>query len=177
MSEQLSEGTSEQPDTPAGATVEGVDFAVLAYREEGTWQLEELDDDVLDDVEDIADELSRWPGDLGAIALISVDEDFAVLVRAVGDDVTALVSDVTAATVWPLARSVVELLDLPVPDDDDEPVPGGDPGLLADLGLPAMTLAALLDDEDLYPDEFLSAVADKLGFGEPFDEFVGLTDR
>lgn len=94
MSEQLSGGTSEQPQVPgdepppgerpdslgASSAVEGVDFAVLAYREEGTWQLEELDDDVL-------------------------------------------------------------------------------------------------DDDDLYPDEFLSAIAARLGFGEPFDEFVGLAER
>lgn len=155
-------------------TLEGIDFAVLAYREDGVWQLEELDDDVLEDVEDIAEELQRWPGEFGAVALIAVDEDFAVLVRTVGDEVSALVTDVTAATEWPLARSVVDLLDLPVPEDDDEPDPAGDPGLLADLGISAMTLAALLDDDDLYPDELLSEIAGKLGFGERFDEFVGL---
>ena len=39
----------------------------------------------------------------------------------------------------------------------------------------AMDLAALLDDEDLYPDEMLSDVARRLGFGELFDDAVGLT--
>jgi hypothetical protein len=33
----------------------------------------------------------------------------------------------------------------------------------------------LLDDEDLYPDEMLSDVARRLGFGELFDDAVGLT--
>ncbi len=155
-------------------TLEGIDFAVVAYREEGVWQLAEIDDDVLEDVEDVAEELRRWPGDFGAVALISVDEDFAVIVRVVGDDVTALVTDQTAATEWPLARSVLELLELPLPGDDDDPEPAGDPGLLTDLGISTMTLAALLDDEDLYPDELLSEIADELGFGERFDALIGL---
>ncbi len=36
-------------------------------------------------------------------------------------------------------------------------------------------MAELIDDEDLYPDELLSEVARRLGFGELFDDVVGLT--
>lgn len=162
---------SDQADVNA----EGIDFAVLAYREEGVWQLEELDDDVLDDVGSIAGELRRWPGDHGALGLISVDEDFFVLVRVAGAQTRLLLSDVTAATDWPLARSVVDELDVPLPEDDDDPEPAGDPALLADLGISAMALSALLDDDDLYPDEMLSTIAERLGFGTRFDELVGLT--
>jgi len=36
-------------------------------------------------------------------------------------------------------------------------------------------LGLLLDDVDLYPDEILSDVARRLGFGEQFDDAVGLT--
>ena len=39
----------------------------------------------------------------------------------------------------------------------------------------AMDMAVLLDDVDLYPDEMLSDIARKLGFGELFDDAVGLT--
>lgn len=158
----------------AEVNAEGIDFAVLAYLEEGVWQLEELEDEVLDDVETIATELRRWPGDHGALGLISVDEDFFVLVRVAGAQTRLLISDVTAATDWPLARSVVDELDVPLPEDDDDPEPAGDPALLADLGISAMALSALLDDDDLYPDEMLSTIAERLGFGTRFDELVGL---
>lgn len=158
----------------AEVNAEGIDFAVLAYLEEGVWQLEELEDEVLDDVETIATELRRWPGDHGALGLISVDEDFFVLVRVAGAQTRLLLSDITAATDWPLARSVVDELDVPLPEDDDDPEPAGDPALLADLGISAMALSALLDDDDLYPDEMLSTIAERLGFGTRFDELVGL---
>jgi hypothetical protein len=36
-------------------------------------------------------------------------------------------------------------------------------------------MAMLLDDLDLYPDETLSEVARRIGFGEAFDDAVGLT--
>ena len=39
----------------------------------------------------------------------------------------------------------------------------------------AMEMGVLLDDDDLYPDEMLSDVARRLGFGEQFDDAVGLT--
>ena len=38
-----------------------------------------------------------------------------------------------------------------------------------------MDLAVLLDDVELYPDEMLSDVARRLGFGPIFDDAVGLT--
>ena len=45
---------------------------------------------------------------------------------------------------------------------------------LGDLGMHAMDMGVLLDDVDLYPDEMLSDVARRLGFGSLFDEAVGL---
>ena len=50
----------------------------------------------------------------------------------------------------------------------------GDLELLGDLGMHAMDLAVLLDDVELYPDEMLSDIARRLGFGPLFDEAVGL---
>jgi putative tRNA adenosine deaminase-associated protein len=81
-------------------------------------------------------------------------------------------SDVTAATQWPLARDVIDELHLPVPDEDDEEVPAGDLSIVADLGMSAMDLGALCDDIDLYPDEMLGEIADKLGFGPQFREAI-----
>ena len=154
---------------------EGVDFALAVYREEGVWQVQELAHDLLIDVDTLAHALRRFPGDGGAVGLIGIDEDFFVVVRVVGGTVSALLSDVTAAAEWELAASVVEFLGLPLPEDDDEPEPAGDLGLLADAGMSAMDMGVLLDDVDLYPDEMLSEVARRLGFGKLFDDAVGLT--
>ena len=154
---------------------DGIDFAVAAYREEGVWEVVELVHDVLTDVERLAHALRRFPGDGGALGLVAVDEDFFVLVRVTGPTLRVLLSDITAADEWELARSAVEVLGLPEPEDDDEQAPSGDLDLLGDLGMTAMDMAVLLDDLDLYPDEMLSDVARRLGFGSQFDEAVGLT--
>ena len=87
-------------------------------------------------------------------------------------DLRLLLSDVTAATSWPLARSVVDRLGLPTPDDEDEYQPAGDLSIVADLGLGAMDLGALIDDADLYPDEMLSDIAERAGFGQEFEAVV-----
>ena len=155
--------------------MDGVDFAVAAYREEGQWQVDELAHDVLVDVPTLCSALRRFPGDGGAIGMVAIDEDFFVIVRVAGPSVRILLSDITAAEEWELARSVVDELGLPEPEDDDEQAPAGDLDLLGDLGLGAMDLAVLLDDVELYPDEMLSDVARRLGFGPIFDDAVGLT--
>jgi putative tRNA adenosine deaminase-associated protein len=155
--------------------IEGVDFAVAAYREEGAWLVVELVHDVLTDVDRLAHALRRFPGDGGALGMVAIDEDFFVMVRVTGPTVRILLSDITAADEWELARSAVELLGLPEPEDDDEQAPAGDLDLVGDLGMGAMDMAVMLDDLDLYPDEMLSDVARRLGFGSQFDEAVGLT--
>jgi len=157
------------------ANAEGVDFALVAYREEGVWQVQELDPERAADLDEFAAELRRYPGDGGSLGLVSIDEDFFLMVRVLGADVRILLSDVTAADEWELAGSAVEHLGLPMPEEDDEQAPAGELDLLADFGLSAMELAVLLDAVDLYPDELLSDVARRLGFGPQFDEAVGLT--
>ncbi|RHW27289.1 hypothetical protein D0Z08_08975 [Nocardioides immobilis] len=154
---------------------DAVDFALAAYREEGVWQVAELTHDHVEDVETLASALRRFPGDHGAVGLVAIDEDFFVVVRVAGQNTRVLLSDVTAAAEWELAASAVEFLHLPMPEDEDEPEAAGDLDLLGDLGLHAMDLAVLLDDYDLYPDELLSDVARRLGFGELFDDAIGLT--
>jgi putative tRNA adenosine deaminase-associated protein len=158
----------------SGTEVDEVDVAVLAYRDEGDWVVDELPDDALDSVRSIAQELQRYADEDSALALVSVAEDFALLVRVQGATTRVLLSDASAATEWTLARSVVELLGLPL--DDEEAVAAGDVGILADLGMPASELGELLDDDELYPEELLSEVADAVGFGPAFDDLVDLDD-
>lgn len=150
-----------------------VDFAVAALSSGTTWQLQELVETVLEDVDTLVAGLRRFPGS-GALAMVGFDEDVFLLVRVDGADVRLLLSDVTAADEWDLARTAVERLGLLFAEDDDAE-PAGDVGLLADLGLDAEEMAELIDDDELYSEEILSEVADALGFGPAFDDLVGLT--
>ena len=155
--------------------LDSIDYALAAYREEGVWQVQEMVTDHLVDVDALAHALRRFPGDGGAVGMVAIDEDFFLIVRVAGASTRVLLSDITAADEWEMAGSAVDFLHLPMPEDDDEPVPAGDLDLLGDLGLHAMDLAILLDDDDLYPDDALSDIARSLGFGEQFDDAVGLT--
>ncbi|GAB3762392.1 putative tRNA adenosine deaminase-associated protein [Nocardioides ginsengisegetis] len=157
-------------------SIDGVDFALAAYREEGVWTVQELAHDVLGDIDTLSHALRRFPGDGGAVGMVAIDEDFFLIVRVAGSSTRVLLSDITAADEWELAASAIAFLGLPEPEDEDDQVPAGDLDLLGDLGMHAMDLGVLLDDFDLYPDEMLSDVARRLGFGELFDDAVGLTN-
>jgi putative tRNA adenosine deaminase-associated protein len=157
------------------AEVNAVDFAVVAYRDEGDWSVAELPARALDDVESISRELRRYPGETGALAMISVDEDFVMVVRVQGELVRVLLSDATAATDWAIARAAINHLGVHVDVDDDQ-APAGDLAIVADMGFAAADMGALLDDYDLYPEEVLSEVARQIGFGDKFDEIVDLAD-
>lgn len=153
----------------------GIDFALAAYREEGVWQLQEIASPAYDSVDSLSHALRRLPGDGGAVGMVAVDEDFFVIVRVAGASTRVLLSDVTASDEWELAQSAVEFLGLPPAEDEDEQVPAGDLDLLGDLGMHAMDMGVLIDDFELYPDEMLSDIARRLGFGKLFDDAVGLT--
>ena len=149
-----------------------VDFAVAAYRDDGEWQLVELHPSVAEDLDNLTDALGRFPSDVGVLGMVSMNDDFFVLVRKLGTQVRVLLSDVTAASEWPLAVGVADLVDGPDADDDD-PQPAGDLDIVSDLGMAALELGVLCDDDDLYPDEILGDVATRLGFGDAFERIVG----
>lgn len=151
-----------------------VDFALAAYREDGDWQVQELAHDLIADVDTLAHALRRFPGAGGAVGLVAMDEDYFLIIRVAGSQTRLLLSDITACDAWELAASAVAHLGLPLPEDDDDQAPAGDLDLLGDLGMPAIEMGVLLDDVDLYPDEMLSDIARALGFGELFDDAVGL---
>lgn len=155
--------------------LDGIDFAVAAFHEAGDWRVQEITDPFLTDLPQVVAGLRRFPADGGAVGLIAIDEDFFLIVRVSGQQVRVLLSDITAADEWELARDALEHLGLPLPDDSDEQLPAGDLGVLQDLGMDARELALMLDDFELYPDEILSEVARRAGFGELFDDIVGFT--
>ncbi len=158
------------------AEVNAIDLALVAYLDEGTWNVAELPGHALDELDTICKELRRYPGENGALALLSIDEDFVLLVRVQGTLVRVLLSDATAATDWALARSAVNHIGIHVDVDEDEQAPAGDLAIVADLGFAAAEMGELLDDLDLFPEDVLGEIASQLGFGDEFDEYADPED-
>ena len=149
----------------------GVDFAIAMYLEEGVWRADLVSIDDIESVDGLVTAMRQQaPEASEVLGMISVADDFFLMIRTNELSTRLLLSDATAASDWPLARSVLDELGIDEPGDADgehvEPV--GDLAIVADLGLDAMELAALTDDLDLYPDEMLGSVASRLGFAEVF---------
>lgn len=151
---------------------DAVDFALIAWREEGIWHLESLAPRASESIESMVNALRHQPGDGGSIAMVSVAEEFFVIVRVRGEDVRLLLSDELAALDWPLAAEALERLGIDLPDeddDDDEGVPAGDLAIVADLGVSADEIDLLCGDLEIYPDEALASIASRIGLGDLYD--------
>jgi len=153
------------------ADVGETDFAVIVYREEDQWEADVLPTSVTADLDGFVRALRRQPSMGGTIGFAGVGDDFWVAIRVVGDEESLFLSDLTAAVEYPLARQVLEALDIPVPADDelDQVLPAGDLSIFADLGLDEMELGAVSADLDLYPEDAIAHIAARLRFGDAVD--------
>jgi putative tRNA adenosine deaminase-associated protein len=151
--------------------VNGGNVAVIVYREDDAWDTEVLPVALTEDLNGLIHALRQQPSLGGTIGLVAVGDDFFVALRVLGGEVSVFLSDLTAAVDWPLARQVLEYLDIPVPgeDDLDQVLPAGEMSIFADLGVDEMDLGALSGDLDLFPDEALAGIAKRLGFGHALD--------
>ena len=145
-------------------------FGIIAWHEDGRWNAAELDEP--DDIGEIIERLKSQNTNGGAIALISVEDEFFVVARSLGQHQQLMVSDITYALEYDLVADIVDILDLPFPEESDDSQPGGDIDLLTDLGMNAMELEALASDSELYPDEQILAIAARLGFGELAESLI-----
>ena len=147
------------------------DFAIIVYREEDQWEADALPVAVTGDLDAFVQALRRQPSIGGTIGFAGVGDDFFLAVRVYGEDVAMFLSDLTAAVDYPLARQVLEWLDIPVPADDelDQVLPAGDMSIFADLGLDEMELGAMSADLDLFPEDAVLGIADRLRFGDAVD--------
>jgi putative tRNA adenosine deaminase-associated protein len=157
---------------------DAADFAVVVYREDDRWEADVLPIALTEDLGGLIHALRQQPSIGGTIGLVAVGDDFFVAIRVLGDEVMIFLSDLTAALDWPLAKQVLDYLDIAVPDEDEDlqlVLPAGDMSIFADLGIDEMELGALSGDLDLYPDEVLMSIAGRLGFGTPFQRAVDTT--
>lgn len=153
--------------------------AVVVYREDGSWQSGVLPERVAADLDELIKVLRQQPDENVAIGLVNVADEFFVAVRLRGDEVRLMLSDVTAAVAWDLARQVLDRLGIDAPTDDatNEVWPAGDVGIFSDLGLDELEFGALLADLDAYADEMLVSVADRIGFGDVYDRALETVPR
>ncbi|MFA7266532.1 MAG: tRNA adenosine deaminase-associated protein [Candidatus Nanopelagicales bacterium] len=151
-----------------------IDFVISAWLEDGQWQVTRLPRRTGISVAALTEALSAQPSEGSVIGFLAVSEDFFVIVRMDGAKPRFLLSDVSAAEDWSIAEEILDSLEMPMPEEDefDELTPAGDLTLLADLGMPASEFALLAGDLDMYPDEVLSAVSVRLGFGDQFESLL-----
>jgi putative tRNA adenosine deaminase-associated protein len=148
------------------------DVAVVVYREEeDTWEADVLPTALTGDLAGLIHALHQQPSIGGTFGLVAVGDDFFVALRMIGGHVSVFLSDLTAAVDWPLARQVLDYLEIELPEDEDldQVLPAGDLSIFADLGIDEMDLGMLAGDLDLFPDEALAIIARKLGFGHALE--------
>ena len=147
------------------------DFAVVVYREDDVWEVDVLPVALTENLDGLILAVRQQPSRGGAMGLAAVGDDFFVALRVLGHQVSVFLSDVTASVDWPLARQVLDHLDIPVPEDEDldQVLPAGDMSIFADLGVDEMDLGALSGNLDLFPDEVLASIARRLGFGSALE--------
>lgn len=154
------------------AHINDVDIAVAAWHEDGRWSLAILPD--AQDLPQIIDRLKSQQTNGGALALLAIDEEFFMIIRVLGSHIKLFLSDITCAIDYEIAAEFIELCDLEMPEEEDEPFPAGDLDIISDIGVHRMELSTLCDDPDLFPDEQLEAIASRLGFGEEFAQLLEL---
>lgn len=157
-------------------------FAVRVSRAGTGWRCELLASDAGDELPVLERALGEpgvdgWPGPF--VVVVDSRLYFVVLRHGPGGMVRALISDATFQE-WLLAAEVVERYGIgaedggvPVAstiddalDDDETGWPGGDLDVFSDAGLTADELAQLLAADDLWADEMVLQIAERLGFAQ-----------
>jgi putative tRNA adenosine deaminase-associated protein len=109
--------------------------------------------------------LRQLPGEGGVFGILAIADEFFILAHTVRDGVRLMISDAAALLDWSIAQEAAELIGLEWDEEDvEEFEAAGDVSLCEDFGLDAPELMMICQDEELYPDEQVRAVAKRLGF-------------
>lgn len=148
-------------------TADVVDFAVAAYREEGRWTVVPLPPHSVTTAQGFVASLRQLPGEGGVFGIVGVADEFFILAHTVRDGVRLMISDAAALLDWSLAQEAADLIGLEWDEDDiEEFEAAGDVSLCTDFGLDGAELVMICQDEELYPDEQVRAIAKRLGFAK-----------
>ncbi|MBB3037899.1 tRNA adenosine deaminase-associated protein [Hoyosella altamirensis] len=153
-------------------------FGIGVVREEGRWRCFPMPLAALTSLSEAETELRELRSSGATFGLLDVDDEFFVIVRPGPAGTHLLISDAAAAIDYDIAADVLEKLNVEVPDldpdelDETDPWEEGELGILADLGLPEPVMGVILAETDLYPDEQLQMIAERLGFEREFAAVV-----
>lgn len=176
-------------------------FVVAAHLLDGVWHLRVVQRSVPESLTSLVSDLQAMRAEGVLLGMVSVDDDWSVLVRPAPGGARVLLGDSTVALEDAddeevdgvrLAADILDELGVDAPsdrdienaDDPDAPWPEGDFGILADLGVGEQSLSVLFDDPEIYASDQLLALATDLGFGDDLAdlyeddlaEFVGDDD-
>ena len=154
------------------ATAEDVDFVVALYREDGEPMVVELPLAAANDLDEMIAQLSRLPGDGGALGVVSIAGEFFVLCRVRGSNIQVVLNDSLASCDWPIARDVMDYLGIEVPSEDDDDEVIGDFAMLEDQGVGEFELEQIAGDADEDSDQLVLQIVDEMHFGAQFDKVV-----
>ncbi|HVK21470.1 MAG TPA: tRNA adenosine deaminase-associated protein [Actinokineospora sp.] len=147
-------------------------FGVAVVREDGKWRCDPMDGSALRELDAAITELRKTRSTGAVFGLLAIDDEFFLLLRPSPGGVSLLLSDSAAALDYDIAADALDLLRVDPPEDEDEVWPEGSLDILADLGLPAPEMQVIIDEIDLYPDEQLQMIAQRLGFSDEFTKHL-----
>lgn len=174
-------GPQRAPAQDQAADLDG--FGVAVVREEGNWRCSSMGRTSLTNLDAAETELRELRSAGAVFGLLDVDDEFFVIVRPGPTGNRLLLSDATAAVDYDIAADVLDELNIPVPEieaedlEEIEPWEEGDLGLLSDVGLPEAVLGVILAETDLYPDEQLGMIAQRMGFADELSAVLDKLDR
>ncbi len=157
-------------------TVTGYAMGVL--QEGGSWQITRLAETALTSLDDAARQVRALRTEGASFGLVDVDHEFFVILRPGPSGMRLMLSDATAALDYDLAADVLDELNVEAPDlsdeelEDTDPWGEGDMAILEDLGLPPGVLEIIVSETDLYADEQLQSVAERMGFGDVLERHL-----
>ncbi|MGX7823512.1 tRNA adenosine deaminase-associated protein [Actinokineospora sp. 24-640] len=143
-------------------------FGVAVVREDGRWRCAAMDASALTELDSAITELRRIRSTGAVFGLLAVDDEFFIVLRPSPGGIALLLSDSAAALDYDIAADTLDVLRVDPPEDVDEVWPEGSLDVLADLGLPAAELRVIVGEVDLYPDEQLQMIAQRLGFADEY---------
>ncbi|AHI21642.1 tRNA adenosine deaminase-associated protein [Corynebacterium vitaeruminis] len=155
------------------------DFAVTVAREGASWQVRAFKDDYRS-LDTAITAVRNLRAEEAAFALLSVEDDYFVIVRPTPQGVRFLLSDATAAVEDDFAADILDELDVEIPEIDPdelestEPWAEGDFDILADLGLSEEVMSVICDETDWWASEQLQRIAEELGFEDELADAAGL---
>ncbi|HJC61238.1 MAG TPA: tRNA adenosine deaminase-associated protein [Candidatus Dietzia intestinigallinarum] len=153
-------------------------YALGVVQEGGSWQLTELKPTALTSLEDAARQVRALRTEGASFGLVDVDHEFFVILRPGPSGMRLMLSDATASLDYDLAADVLDELNVDAPElsdeelEDTDPWGEGDMAILEDLGLPEGVLEIIVSETDLYADEQLQSVAERMGFAEEFERHL-----